>query len=696
MLDALFKPAGVAVLGASSKELSIGNVIVRNLVNYGFSGAVYPINPKAQEICGLRAYPRLADVTGPVDLAHVVLPAEQVPQAIAECGEKGVRVVIINSAGFKESGEAGERLQAEFLARAKRHGIRVFGPNCQGIINADPAFRAYCNFTNTFPRHGGISVAALSGGVGALIMQGLCDMGVGVRMYASNGNACDLSIPEIVDYWGNDPGTRAIVVYTEGFADARRFFSVAREAARKKPLLVMRAGRTESGAKAASSHTGALAGSGKGDDLMFEKAGILVFTNESELVRAAMAFDSQPIPRGNRVGIVTNTGGPAVIATDVLVGAGFEVPPLSPASVARLESSLLPQASLANPIDVVATAGPEHFRAALDVLLADDGIDCLLVNFVTPLFADTQAIAREIAAVSRMKRKPIVCNFMTDLTQERFRETQRILLDGGVPCYTYPGEAAGALGALLRYARLRDRDVGQPRQFADVDAPAAASIVEKARAAGRGILSATEVYGIFDAYRLPVAPWRVAGDAAAAAQAAAEIGFPVVVKVDCPAIDHKSDMGGVAVDLRDAEAVTEAVQKMHDRLSPFGELRYFVQKFLPGGQELIVGANEEGQHGHLVMFGLGGIHVEVFKDVRFQLAPLTPIEAREMLDGIGGAALLDGVRGKPGVAKDAVVDVILRVSQLLGDLPTIREMDINPLMAFPDRVFAVDGRIRIA
>lgn len=694
-LDSLFRPKGVAVIGASTKELSIGNVILRNLQEYGYKGAIYPINPTAPEVRGIPAYKTLDAIPGEVDLAHIIIPAKMVPQAIEECGKKGVKAVVINSAGFSEMGEEGAKLQEAFLDNARRYGVRVFGPNCQGIINTDPALKAYCNFTFTYPEPGSVSVVALSGGVGALIMQAIFDLGLGMRMYASNGNACDISIPEIVRYYGDDPGCKAILLYTEGFSDPKGFLDVAREVAPKKPILAMKAGRTERGAKAASSHTGSMAGVDIATELLFEKTGILSFPDEEEMVRAAMAFSTQPVPAGNRVGVITNTGGPAVIATDVLAMCGLEVPNLSGKSLARLKETQLPQAAIENPIDVVATAGGPQFRAAMDVLLEDDGIDSVFINFVTAPFTDTDAVAREIVAVSRLAKKPVVCNFMTDLSKERYRATMRILKEGGVPFYATPTAAAKVLGALSRYGRLKRRDIGLPETFPGVDAGKARGVVDRARSAGRSVLSAQDVYTIFESYGIPVAGWKVADDAAEAVAAADAIGYPVVVKVDAESIDHKSDMGGVAVNLRDAASVRSAAEGMKGRLGASGTMRYFVQKYLPGGLELIVGATASRGLGHLVMFGLGGVYVEVLKDVVFKVAPVTRVEAREMLASVKTKALLDGVRGAKGIDKEKVVDLILRVSQLLCDLPEIREMDLNPVLGFPDAAVAVDGRIRI-
>jgi acyl-CoA synthetase (NDP forming) len=389
MLDSLFRPKAVAIIGASTKDLSIGNRVLKNLLDFGYKGPIYPINPQADEVRGVKAYKTILDAPDGIDVVHMVIPNKMVPQAVTDCGKKGVKAIIINSAGFKEIGPEGEAIEKDFLARAKEYGIRIFGPNCQGIINTDPDVRAYCDFTFTMPDPGVISIAAQSGGVGELIHQGFSEMGIGTRIYASNGNACDISIPEIIKYLGDDEGTRVIVLYVEGLADPKAFMEVAREVAAKKPLLAMKAGRTEEGAKAASSHTGGLARKDIATELIFEKTGILVFRDEGELCEAAAAFASQPIPKGNRVGLITNTGGPAIIATDVLIDAGLKIPPLSDKAKEFLKGKLYPEASVSNPIDVLATGGAVHFRAALDAMLDEEEIDSIYINFVTPFFVDT-------------------------------------------------------------------------------------------------------------------------------------------------------------------------------------------------------------------------------------------------------------------------------------------------------------------
>jgi len=692
MLESLFRPKSVAVIGASSKELSIGNRVIKNLIDFGFKGSIYPINPSADEIRGIKAYKSILDCPGPVDVVHMVIPAKFVPQAVEDCGKKGVRHIIINSGGFGETGAEGAAIEKDFLERAGRYGIRILGPNCQGVINTDADIRAYCNFTFTKPDPGFISIVALSGGVAEVVHQAFAQMGVGTRIYASNGNAVDVTIPEIMRYLGEDEGTRVIVTYVEGLRDPANFMQTATEVAAKKPILAMKAGRTREGAKAAASHTGGLAKEDIATDLIFKKAGVLSFRDEGHLIQAAAAFGSQPIPKGNRIGIITNTGGPAVIATDVLVGAGCTLPPLSEKTRAFLKEKLYPEASIGNPVDVLATGTAQHYRACMDAMMEDDGFDCVFVNFVTPFFVDNESIAREIVAVSQQRRKPVVCNLMTD--KQQWSEVVTILREGGVPCFPLPGEAARAMAALVHYQAIRSRESAVVQSFSDVKPEKARKLIAGARSAGRTHLAAAEVYGILDAYKIPVAKWRIVASPAEAAHAAAKMGFPVVLKADAESVVHKSDTGGVALNLASASAVKNAAAQMKKAITA-PDLRFFVQKYLPGGLELIMGAKAEEGLGHAVVFGLGGIYVEVMKDVVFNLTPVSAAEARGMLSEIQAAPLLQGVRGQKGVNRDRLVEILQRLSQLLTDLPGIQEMDLNPVMAFTDKVFVVDARISL-
>ncbi len=690
MLEKLFNPRSVAIIGASTKTLSIGNVITKNLLHYEYKGPIYPINPKAPEVRGLKAYPSVLEVPDEVDLAHISIPAKFVPQAIDECGQKGIKYVIINSAGFKEIGKEGESIEKEVVKRAKNYGMRIFGPNCQGIINTDPEIKAYCDFTFTYPKPGHISIVAQSGGVGAVLMQRLFDLDAGMRFYASNGNACDISIPEIIEYYGQDEKTRVIMLYVEAFTDPHEFMGIAEKVAPNKPILAMRAGRTEEGARAAVSHTGGLAGAGLSTELIFKKTGLIIFRDEEEMCQAAIAFATQPVPKGRRVGVITDTGGPAIIATDELIDGGLEMPPISEKAKESLSEKLYPEAAIGNPIDVLATAMAPHWRAAIDTWMAEDHIDSVYLNFVTPPFVDCEAVAKEMAEVNGKQIKPIVCNYMTDKSQ--WIETTKILKDGGIPCYDFPEMAAKALAALCRYSDIRKRDKGKIIVFNDVDKSKAEGIIEGARSAGRNNLGAAEVYELLAAYKIPVVDWKIAYNTEEAENFAGEIGVPVVIKADSEKIVHKSDAGGVALNLRTPEEVRKAVTTMKEKFES-DELRFFIQKYLPGGREVIVGANAEPGIGHMIMFGLGGIFVELLKDVAFELTPITDNEAKEMMESIKTAKLLSGFRGEKGVDKEKLTEILLRISQLVTDIPQIAELDLNPVMAFEDEVYVVDARI---
>ena len=692
MLDKLFNPRSVAIIGASTKELSIGNVITKNLLKYEFKGPIYPINPKADEIRGIKAYPSILNVPGEVDLAHISIPSKFAPMAIDECGKKGVKFVIINSAGFKEVGDEGEALEKEVVARAKKYGIRVFGPNCQGIINTDPGLKAYCDFTFTFPDPGHVSIVAQSGGVGAVFMQAIHDLGIGMRLYASNGNACDISIPEILEYYGSDEKTRVIILYVEGFSDPKEFMQAARKVAAKKPILAMRSGRSKEGAKAAFSHTGGLVGVGLSTELIFKKTGILTFNDQDEMCQAAMAFATQPIPKGNRVGLITDTGGPAIIATDALVDAGMKIPPLSQKTKELLKEKLYPEASVHNPIDVLATAAAPHYRAAMDTLINEEGIDSIYINFVTPPFVDCESVAREMAEVSLQQKKPMVCNYMTDKPQ--WTGTTAILKKGNIPCYDFAEMAAKALAALTRYNEICSLEISEVVHFDDINLHLAQKIITNAKNKGQEMLSSSDVYELLSAYSIPVADWKMTDNAEKAVQAAIEIGFPVEVKAETRTIIHKSDVGGVAVDLKNTDAVKSTVEEMKKK---FGsrKLKFFLQKYMPGGREVIVGAKAEKGLGHTVMFGLGGIYVELMKDVSFELTPITPREAKQMLSSIKAYPLLSGFRGEKGVALEKLTEIIQRISQLVTELPLIQEMDLNPIIAYENSAFVVDARIKI-
>jgi len=687
-LDALFKPRAVALIGASVKELSIGNVIIKNLLHYKFRGPVYPINPKVDEIRGLKAYPSILDVPGEVDLAHIVIPPPFVPEEVENCGKKGIKAIIINTAGFKEMGDKGRALEDDFLTRARKYGIRIVGPNCQGIINSDPEINAYCNFTFTFPEPGHISVIAQSGGVGAVIMQAFYDMGIGQRMYASNGNGSDISITEIISYYGKDDEARAIVLYAESLDKPQEFIAVAKQVTARKPVLAITAGCTDKGAEASRSHIGGMAGT-ISMELIFKKAGILTLSSQEDLCHAAVALSSQPVPKGNKVGIITNTGGPSVIAIDELVRCGLEIPPLSDEAAEKLKGTMLESASIRNPLDVVATAGPAHFKSALQVMMNEMQFDSIYLNFVTPPFVDCENVAREIAAAAKAGNKPIVCNYMTD--KQKWSGTSKILKEGEIPCFDFAETAARALNSLVRYNGIRSAKVSSTKKFSDVNREIVRSIIDNAQSQKREILMAAEIYRILEAYRVPVTPWKVADDMNGVVEAACEISFPVVIKVDSEMIIHKSDVGGVVLNIQDAQEAAMVAETMTNKLG--GGMKFFIQKFLPKGKELIIGAKRIENVGHIIMFGLGGIFVEVLKDVVFTITPVSDTEALDMINSIKASQLINGFRGEKGINKEKILEIIQRISMLVTDFPAIRELDLNPLFATGNEICVVDARI---
>jgi acyl-CoA synthetase (NDP forming) len=691
-LEALFSPRAVAVVGASNRELTIGYRIIQNLLDFGYTGPIYPVNPKGGEIRGLKAYPSILDAPEPVDVAHIVIKNTLVPACLEDCAKKGVKAVIVNTAGFREIGEQGAALEDQLVSIARKTGIRVFGPNCQGIINTDPAVRAYCNFTFTRPTPGHISIVAQSGGVGEVIHQRITELGVGVRQYASNGNACDVSIPEIVRHYGDDEQTKVIVVHIESLPDPRAFVEAATEVARRKPILAMKVGRTAEGARAVSSHTGRMMAQHTAVDLAFEKAGFVSFRNIEDMCQSAIGFASQPVPAGNRVGMIANTGGPAIIATDELIESGMVMPPLSAETEAFLREELYPEASVNNPVDVLATAGPEHFAVAIDALMKDDGIDAIFLNFVTPFFVDTLGVAREIADANRRSRKPIIATVMTE--KKGWAETLNVIHDSGVPIYDMPEMGAKVLASMGRYAALLKRPAEPPTSFTDVDAARARSILDAAGRSGKTCLAAGEGFDLLTCYGIPVARCASAANVDECLAAADEVGYPVVLKVDAEAVVHKTESGGVVLDIRDGDSLREHAERLAARFAEASP-RFLVQEQIAEGREVIIGAKAVEGLGHVVMFGLGGIYVEVLQDASFKITPVTQREAREMIESIQAYPLLAGVRHQSGVDLTVLAEIIQRVSQMLADNPEIRELDINPVFAFQHGAKAADVRVMV-
>ena len=692
-LDVIFRPRSIAVIGASPRRGSIGHEILHNLIEHDFQGVVFPVHPTARVIHSIKAHPTVLDIPDPVDLAVVVVPYRHVLQVVEECGRKGVRGLVVITAGFREVGGEGIAREEALLDLVREYDMQLVGPNCMGVINTEPGVSMNATFAPTFPPPGPIGFVSQSGALGVTILDHARELGLGFSMFVSVGNKADVSGNRLIEYWGRDPGTRLIVMYNESFGDPRRFTQLARSVTKEKPILAVKAGRTRTGARAASSHTGALAGTDVAVDALFEQCGVIRATTLEELFDFAMAFSNQPVPRGDRVAIITNAGGPGILTADACESLGLEIAPLAEKTRKRLRAEVPEEASVENPVDLIASADAAIYRVALDIVLQDPNIDAAIAIFVPPVQVDAGSVATGIAEiVARHDKTVLGCLMGKKGLHVGMTELKR----RNIPAFMFPESAARALAAMCRYRRWRDRPLGEVVEF-DVDRERAADAIESARRNGRQHLTLGEVEEVLDAYGIPLAESRFAGSADAAVEAAEEVGWPVVLKVEAPSVVHKTDVGGVRLRLEGADEVREAFAGIEAAVGLGWMEGVRVQRMVDGGRETVIGMTNDRLFGPIIMFGLGGIHVEVLKDVVFRIAPISGVDAGEMVRSLRGDALLSGVRGEPPVAFDALEDVIQRVSQLVLDLPEIAEMDINPFLAFPqrERSVAVDGRIRL-
>lgn len=690
MLDALFRPKSVAIIGASNNPLSIGHIVLQNLLDHNFKGPIYPINPKSKYIKSFKAYPSITEVPDEVDLVNISIKNTLVPQVIEECGKKGVKFAIVHTAGFKEVGEEGLKLEKQIVDIAHKYGLRIYGPNSQGIQNSDPEVSVYANFTFVPMFPGNISIVAQSGGVGETLKLHLYQKGKGIRMYSSFGNEADVSMNEIIDYYGQDEGTKVIMVHIETLKDPAGFLEVASRITPKKPILALKAGKTSEGVKAVASHTGSLVEQDTLSDIIFKKGGVLRFHSQEEMVEAALAFSTQPIPQGNKVVIVTNTGGPAIISVDECIRAGLKLAELSPQTKESLSKLLFAEAIVSNPVDVVATAGPSQYGGTVETLLQDPNIDSLLLNFVTPPFVDCHGVARKLAEVAKSANKPIVCVVMTI---EKWAEVVRLIRESGIPVYDFPETASKVLASMTKYGQITQKEKPFYKQY-EVDKDQAESILSRWRGQGR-FLPQDDVFEILRYYGIPTAVIMRIEKQEELEEAASKVGYPLVLKADAETIIHKTEAGAVALNLRDREALNNAFREMAKKFEK-EKPSFILQEFIEGGKEVIIGAKSNEGLKPTIMFGLGGIFVEALKDVQFGLAPLSEQEAWEMVRSIKGYPLLEGFRGEKPLDCHKLVEILIRISQLTSDFPEIEEMDLNPIMALEEGKGAVvvDARLK--
>jgi acetate---CoA ligase (ADP-forming) len=694
-LDPVFSPRSIAVVGASRDPRSIGFALLHNLVLGGFAGPIYPVNPKARSIHSLPCHPDLGSLPEAPDLVVVLVPRDAVLPIVDQAITRGARALVVISAGFGETGGEGAALEAQLRERVRAAGVRMIGPNCMGVINTDGAVRMNATFAPVAARPGSLGFVSQSGALGVAILNVAASLGIGLTQFASMGNKADVSGNDLVEHWEDDPATRVICMYLESFGNPRRFTEIAKRVSRKKPILVVKSGRTEAGARAASSHTGALAGADVTVSAFLAQTGVLRANTIEELFDVARALDRCPLPRGRRVAIVTNAGGPAIMATDACVNLGLPMAELSPATRAQLGSWLPAAASLGNPVDMIASATPESYRRTLAAVLADPGVDLALVVNVTPLMSDpSDVLEAATAGAAAVPDKPVLAVMMA--TEDFYARSQG--REDLLPVYRFPESAALALAQLSRYAEWRARPEEAPPELPADDGRVAALLA----ATAEGYLPAEDAIAVLDAYGIPVAPWRLVGTLAEARQAADELGWPVVLKAvgPAPALVHKSELGAVAVDLRTPEELAAAGEAMERRLAAAGATAdgYLVQRLLRGGQEVIFGVSTDPRFGPLLMFGLGGKYVEVLRDVRFAVTPLSRPEAAQTIRGIQGIKLLEGVRGEAAADLGRLEDVLLRLAQLVTRHPRIVELDVNPFLAAPagGTAAALDVRIRVA
>ena len=695
-LTEFFNPRSVAVIGASTNPEKLGYAVLDNLVSGGYiqEGAVFPVNPKAEEILGLKAYPSVQEIPEAVDLAVIVIPYPFVPDALRTCGKKEIPAVIVISAGFREAGREGLERELELIEIAKQYGIRLIGPNCLGVIDTYTPLNA--SFSAGTPKQGPMAFMSQSGALGTAVLDISLAGRLGLSKFVSLGNKADVDEIDLLRAWAEDDDTNVIMIYSEGMTNGQEFIKTAREVTARKPIVAIKSGVTQSGSRAVSSHTGSLAGSEQAYHAAFRQAGVLRANSMQALFDIALALGYQPLLEGDRIAIITNAGGPGILATDALERSGLSLARFENETISTLGQYLPDAASAANPVDVLGDAKADRYQLALETVSADPNVDGLMVVLTPQAMTEIVATADAIGEVAKKIDKPVITSFMGETMVvpgiERLEEY-------GVPNYPFPENAALAFKAMSEYRQIRSRPKPEYVNF-DVDQESTRQVLNAVREDNRMTIGDSEARQILTAYGMKIPVSELAASPEEAVQLANQIGYPVVLKIASPDILHKTDVAGVKVGLSSAGEVQDAFELMVYRAQ-----RYLPQAHLwgclvqqmvpPGGLEVLVGMNRDPQFGPLVTFGLGGIYVETLKDVTFRIAPFAVQSAEKMLSEIRARALLDGVRGEPPVDKEAIVETLLRIGQLVQDFPEIVELDINPLMVYPQGMGAIAIDMRL-
>jgi acetyl coenzyme A synthetase (ADP forming)-like protein len=693
----LLRPRSVAVIGASRSRGTIGGEVFHNLVSSGFPGPVYPVNPTAEVVQSVTAYGSVKEIPGPVDLAVVVVPAPSVATAAEECGVKGVRSLVVISSGFAEVGSEGARRQRELVSVCRRFGMRLIGPNCMGVMNVSPAVSLNATFAPAAPPHGRVAFSSQSGALGLAVIDYASALGLGLSSFVSVGNKADISGNDLIQFWESDEDTDVILLYLESFGNPRKFARITRRVGRTKPIIAVKSGRSSAGARATSSHTGALlAASDVTVDALFRQAGVIRTDTLEELFDVAALLANQPAPRGDRVGILTNAGGLGILCADACEAGGLQVPVLPETARRRLSEFLAEEASSANPVDMIASATAEDYRRAIGILAEEGAVDALIVIFVPPLVTRTEDVARAIrqSAGELPKDLPILSVFMSarGVPDELRGEGVR------VPSFAFPEGAARALVRAARYGQWRSRPEGVVPPFDHLREPDAARLVARVLAGGPRWLRPEEVAELFACYGLPLVEWRLAVTPEAAGDAAEALGGPVALKAVAPGLVHKTEAGAVRLSLTGRAAVTEAAERMAEAVEGAQGApveAYLVQRMVSGGVEMLIGVVHDHLFGPVIACGGGGTVVELVKDVSVRITPLSDLDAAEMLRSTATFPLLQGYRGAPPADVPALAELLLRVSAMVEAHPEIAEMDCNPVIALPRGAAIVDARVRL-
>lgn len=696
-LDKIMRPKSIAVIGASTKPKTIGSEIMQRLRDYKFTGDIYPVNPKADVIEGFKAYPTVSAIPGNVDFAVIIVAQKFVLDVIDQCNEKGIKGICIISAGFKEAGQEGAEAEKQLAEKLKAYGMRCVGPNCLGVLNTNDDIRMDATFAEALPEKGDIGFVSQSGALGGGILNILKDLNIGFAQFISIGNQADINAETAMEYWENEDDVQQILLYMESIHNPANFRKLATRISKKKPIIALKAGRSAAGASAASSHTGSLAGADKAADALLKQSGVIREFSLKSLFDTAKVFSNCPIPKGNRVAIITNSGGPGIMATDAICEQGMQMAQISEDTKTKLRSFLPAAASVKNPVDMIASAPIEHYKQTLETVIADENVDMIMVIYLPFMGLKDIDVANAVMEIKKAHpEKPVLGVFMT--TSSFFTKISE--MEVNMPFFMYAEEAADGFTRLNQQRLWVNRPEGKVPCF-DANKGKAELIIKGALAENRDQLTTLESIDLLDAYGIRACKYGLATTMEEAVSVANGIGYPIVMKITSKTTSHKTDVGGVIVGIQSEEALRDEYESLMERLEKAGILEglegVIIQEMVKGNREMVCGIATDPQYGPMMMFGLGGVFIETMKDVTFRIAPITDVDATEMITSVKAYELLKGARGTKPAQIDQIEETLLRLSQLVSDFKFIDELDINPLLISEKtgEGIAVDGRVKV-